>query len=134
MYIRLELPLPPSVNGLYATITKDRAGRKLKFPRRAKSEKYQNWIQLANIKLKEQETYKIEGWEWLDVKLWLYTPIYNKDGSKKKKDLDNYLKALFDFLWDHIEWFEDKNIKTLQAEKFESDEEKVIIFIREIDG
>jgi hypothetical protein len=61
MYIRLELPLPPSLNGLYATITKDRAGRKLKFPRRAKSEKYQNWIEFAKIELKEQETYKIEG-------------------------------------------------------------------------
>jgi len=49
-YIKLELPLPPSVNGLYAGKT-----------RRFKSNKYKDWIQEAYIKLKQQETYKIEG-------------------------------------------------------------------------
>lgn len=120
-YIKLVLPLPPSVNGLYAGKV-----------RRYKSDKYKTWTELAKIELNKQETYKIEGCEWLEVKLWLYTPIYNKDGSKKKKDLDNYFKALFDFLWDNIEWFKDEHIKKLESEKFDSKEEFVNIFIREI--
>ena len=120
-YIKLTLPLPPSVNGLYAGKV-----------RRYKSSKYKDWIQRAYIELKQQETYTIYGSEWLEVKLWLYTPIYNKDGSKKKKDVDNYMKALFDFLWDNIEGFDDKNIKKLEAEKHQSTEDYILVFIKEI--
>lgn len=121
-YIRLKLPLPPSVNWLYAGKV-----------RRYKSDKYKTWLQLAKIELNKQETYKIEGWEWLEVKYGFYTPIYNKDGSKKIKDTFNFEKALSDFLADNIEWFQDHHIKKWEVEKFHSEEEYVLIFIKEID-
>ena len=120
-YTKLELPLPPSVNGLYAGKT-----------RRFKSNKYKDWIQEAYIKLKQQETYKIEGWEWLEVRYGFYMPIYNKNWTKKKIDTFNYEKALSDFLADNIEWFKDEHIKKWTVEKFESEENKVIIFVKEI--
>lgn len=119
--MNLEFTIPPTLNKLF----------KWK-QRRSKSDDYKNWLELAQVELLKQETYKITGDEWLEVNLTYFMPLYNLNGSKKKKDLDNYMKALFDFLWDNIEWFKDEHIKVIKAEKKDSELNKVKIYVREI--
>ena len=119
--MHLEFTIPPTLNKLFAGYTK-----------RHKSKEYENWLKKANIELLKQERYTITGDEWLEINLTYFMPIYNKDWTKKTKDLDNYFKALMDFLWDNIEWFKDKNIKVIKAEKKDSELWIVKIFIKEI--
>lgn len=120
-YIILQLPLPPSVNWLYA-------GYRV----RHKSNEYKKWIEEAERELRRQTKYTIHGDEWLEVSYAYYMPIYNKNGSKKKVDVFNYEKSLSDFLEAHIEWFEDKKILKGNVEKIDSKERYVKIFIKEI--
>ena len=77
----LELPRPPSVNGLYATVGK----------RRVKSKEYSAW---------KKKVSKI-------VEDWIFQPItediivvysLQKPVQKRKRDVANYEKALSDFL------------------------------------
>ena len=119
--MHIELTCPPSLNKLFAG-----------YPKRHKSNEYEKWLRLASIELSKQTRYKIKWDEWLEINLTYFMPIYNKDWTKKTKDLDNYFKALMDFLWDNIEWFKDKNIKVIKAEKKDSDLWIVKIFIKEI--
>ena len=119
--MHLEFTIPPSLNGLFAWKK-----------RRYKSDEYKNWIALATYELSQQTQYKITGNEWLEINLTYFTQILNKDWTHKKKDLDNYFKAILDFLWDNISWFKDENIKVIKAEKKESELNKVKIYIQEI--
>lgn len=123
--IRLTLPCPPSVNSCYATnfVTK----------RRFKTKKYEEWERDAFLALQKQPKKKITGDEWLAVGYYFYFPLYNKNGSKKVKDLENYFKSLSDFLGTQISGFDDHKIKRyLTPEKFDSDRNEVEIVIREI--
>jgi Holliday junction resolvase RusA-like endonuclease len=81
--------------------------------------------------LATQKKYRIEWDEWLEVIVWFYTPLYIKNGNKKKQDLDNLFKALLDILVKNIEWFEDEKIKRLSAEKIDSKEKYVTVIIKE---
>ena len=101
-FIELKLPLPVSVNEAYSG-----------YPKRHKSDKYLLWIDLAEIEMRKQTTFTIKWSNWLEAILTFYFPLYNKDWTHKKKDLDNFFKTLFDFLWDNITGFEDKNIKII---------------------
>ena len=120
-YIKLKLTLPPSVNWLYAGMT-----------RRYKAPKYKEWINIAQRELLTQDKGKITGSEWLEVRYIYHMPIFNKNGTKKKIDVFNYEKALSDLLEKEIEWFQDEHIKKWYVEKIHSDERYVIITIREL--
>lgn len=78
------------------------------------------------------ERFEIIGNEWLEVRYIFYFPIYNKDWSIKKKDLENYLKTLNDSLSHHIQGFKDENIKHITLSKIDSKEEKIEIEILEL--
>ena len=119
--ILLELPTPPSVNECFAW-----------YPKRHKSDKYKQWISLAEIEMLKQTRYKLSWDEWLRIDLNYFLPLYYKNWNHKKQDLDNLFKSLLDFLWDNIEWFEDRNIKQLNAEKHNSELNIVKIRITEI--
>ncbi len=120
-YISLTLPMPPSVNIAYSWKV-----------RRYKSDEYKNWIELANIEMIKQPKYRLSGNEWLKIDLNYFMPIYYKNWKHKRQDLDNLFKVLLDFLWDNIEWFEDSNIKIINAEKHDSELWIVKIIIKEL--
>jgi Holliday junction resolvase RusA-like endonuclease len=82
--------------------------------------------------MRKQTKYKLIGNEWLKIDLNYFLPLYYKNWKHKKQDLDNLFKALLDFLWDNIEWFEDSNIKIINAEKHDSNLNEVKILIKEL--
>ena len=82
--IELRLPLPPSTNGLYANIP----GKG-----RVKSANYRKWINAAGWALLEQKPKPVAG----DYDMWLYVEW----PDKRKRDLDNCIKALSDLLVSH---------------------------------
>ena len=121
--ILLEFTTPPSLNQLFSTT---------KSWKRIKSEKYKGWLSTAFVEYKKQTQYTLTWNSWLWIEVNYFMPILNKDWTHKKKDIDNYAKALFDFLWDNLKGFEDSNIKVLKAEKHESNQDIVKILIYEL--
>lgn len=119
--IMLELSLPPSVNECFTW-----------YPKRVKSNVYKKRLNLARSELLTQTKYEISWDEWLDARITVFTNLYYKNWKKKKQDLDNWLKPLFDFLWNEIEWFKDEYIKSIIAEKRNSDKNIVKILIKEL--
>jgi Holliday junction resolvase RusA-like endonuclease len=82
--IRIELPMPPSVNALFRNVP----GRG-----RVKTKRYLTWIQAAGWAVKEQRPAKIAG----PYCLWLYC---NRP-DKRRRDLANLEKAISDLLVSH---------------------------------
>lgn len=120
--IKLTLPIPISVNQAYAWKA-----------RRFKSKSYKEWEQLATIEYNEQgNNWSIDWDEWLEINCRFYTNIYNKNWTKKIKDVDNYFKALLDWLANNIKGFKDHKLKRIIWEKFESKRSEVEIEIKEI--
>lgn len=120
--IFLKLPIPPSVNGAYAGTV-----------RRYKSEKYKAWIVEAHLANKDNKKFKIVGDEWLEIYVTFYTPLFNKGNGKKKKwDLDNRLKTLFDFIDSVIEGLDDHKYKRIIAQKVDSPRKEVEVSIKEL--
>jgi len=78
------LPLPPSVNALYANV----AGRG-----RVKSERYRTWLNAAGWELKAQKPPRVEG--HYCIWIWANRP----DG--RKRDLGNLEKPVSDLLVAH---------------------------------
>lgn len=79
--ILINLPVPPSVNNLFAT-----AGK-----RRVTSKKYADWIEIAGWKLKSQRPGSVSGW----YELFVFLPV------KMPGDIGNREKALSDLLVKH---------------------------------
>jgi Holliday junction resolvase RusA-like endonuclease len=132
-YIIIELPMWPSINWLFATITKDRYWRYLKKPRRSKSEAYTTRIEVAEREFNKIPTkYKITWDSWLEVHLNYFFSLYTKEWKKRIKDTCNYEKATMDFLSDQIEWLEDHKLKRVIQEKHDSEQNIVKILIKEI--
>lgn len=119
--IILEFTVPPSVNECFTG-----------YPKRRKSDVYKKWLLLARSELLKQTEYKLSWDEWLEARITIFIPLFYKNGNKKKQDLDNFLKPLFDFMWDNIKWFKDEYIKVITAEKKDSTLNKVKILIKEI--
>lgn len=120
-YIKLTLPNPPSVNECYTG-----------YPKRRKSDRYKKRIRDCEFAMSTQTQYTISWDEWLEAILKFHMPLYYKNWNKKKQDLDNLLKPLFDFLWDNLKWFKDEYIKRIIATKVDGDNEVVNITIKEI--
>lgn len=83
------------------------------------------------LALRKFERKEIEGDEWLEVSYEFRFPLYNKDGSKKKKDAFNFEKVLSDFLGKKIKGFEDHKIISGQVCKVDSPDNVVIVKIWE---
>lgn len=126
--IKLELPLPPSVNGAYTNL---HYGNWRVW--RAKSPTYRNWEKIADMALRAVNfNMFITDDEWLEVEYEYHMRIYNKNGTKKKRDVANYEKCLSDYLQKIIDWFEDHKIKSIKLHKHHTDgDEKVYITIKE---
>lgn len=82
--IELRLPLPPSVNGLYANVP----GKG-----RVKSARYRTWLNAAGWCLKEGRPKKVKG----EYVLWLWC----ERPDERKRDLFNLVKAVEDLLVEH---------------------------------
>ena len=98
-----------------------------------KSEVYKNWLLKAWNIIKDKR-YKISGTEWLECKIIVFTELFYKNWNKKKQDLDNFFKALFDSLWEFIPWFKDEYIVKILATKIDSDRKEIEIEIKEINN
>lgn len=79
-YLKFRLPFPPTVNSLFRNFARGRV----------KTGRYKNWIKLAYEKFINQVYGQISG--RVAIKVLLFRP------DQRKRDLDNYLKALLDFL------------------------------------
>ncbi len=101
--------------------------------RRYKSFEYKEWITLADSRLYTQKRYKVSGKERLNASMKFYTTWFNKDGTIKKKDLDNYYKIIGDYIKNFVENFDDKQIFSHNgSEKIHSNRNEVEIVIEEI--
>lgn len=82
--IRMQLPMPPSVNALY---------RNVPGKGRVKTKRYHTWLQAAGWAIKEQKPGKVEG----PYRLWLYCGR----PDNRRRDLANLEKAVSDLLVSH---------------------------------
>ena len=115
--------MPISINTAYSGKVK-----------RYKSDEYKDWVAKAHITyLNSGYDYKITWDSWLFVEYDYYFPIYNKNWTKKVKDVWNYEKVLSDFLCSEIEWLEDHKFKTIILRKHDSKANQVDITIKEIE-
>lgn len=119
----VTLPMPPSVNGLFAGKV-----------RRFKSKKYKEWEAIAMVVFSQQYSgEEINPDAWLHTRYILHTPLYYKNGNRKKIDCANYEKATSDFLAGVLPGFEDMMIVKNTQEKRESDRNEVECIITEAD-
>lgn len=82
--VTLDLPYPPSANGLFANV----AGRG-----RVRSDRYRQWANAAGWQLVSQKPGKVAG------RYVLALEVERRD--RRKRDLDNLLKAVSDLLVQH---------------------------------
>jgi len=101
----LILPLPPSVNNCFAT--------NFKTKRRFKSKAYTKWIK-ASLKAVQGQTLPYWPKGCLRVELAIAKPL-NKDNTetKRKMDLDNRVKPIFDFMTQVQVWGDDSQVEHL---------------------
>lgn len=85
MSVTLTLPLPPSVNGLWAN------GKNL---RRFRTQNYEDWINEAGWTLKQQRPAKLKGPVSISYE-------FEEPKTKRKMDLANREKAATDLLVSH---------------------------------
>lgn len=78
--IRYELPFPPSLNNLFRNVKHGRV----------KTEGYERWIRLSQGHILEQGRKRLHGFVSVSIAL--------KKPDKRKRDLDNGIKALMDLL------------------------------------
>ena len=120
--IKLTLDMPISINTAYSGKV-----------RRFKSDQYKEWTLKAHIQyLNGGYGYKITWDDWLFVEYDFYFPIYNKNWTKKVKDVWNYEKVLSDFLCTEIPWLEDHKFRTIILRKHDSTANQVDITIKEL--
>ncbi len=101
---KFEMPWPPSVNGGYRGVFRGRIllskkGREYK----AKAKAHIESIGLGSELLSER----------LSVKITLYPP------DKRRRDIDNYTKAVFDSITEAKFWDDDEQVDRLVIEKGE---------------
>lgn len=120
--INLILPLPISINKAYAW-------KSIRY----KSNDYKKYEQLFNLTMNKYPTYYIEWDKWLAVNYEFYFKLYNKNWTKKVKDLWNLEKILTDCLCKRIKWLEDHKIKEIKMIKTDNEKEFVNVIIYEIE-
>ena len=88
--ICIKLPFPVSSNNLYA----NRKGG------RYKTKRYETWLNAAGWDIKEQKPKRLEGPYQITLLL-DNSRRFNKDGTRKKIDASNFIKAPSDLLVAH---------------------------------
>lgn len=101
--LTIELPFPPSLNGYYRHV-----GKMVLIS--AKGRKYREAVEQIAVMDNVQN---IIGNEHIKVSLQVYPP------DKRKRDIDNILKCLFDSLTKAKVWEDDSQIKKLMVEMLE---------------
>ena len=81
--MRIEMPMPPSVNSIWRSAGRGRVYR---------SKRYQVWRTTAGWGIKAQRPVPIAGWVRITISLGL---------TKRRSDADNRIKALLDSLVEH---------------------------------
>ena len=110
--IRLILPFPPSVNGLYS-------GK----ARRFKSKLYVAWIALAKQALLYQEVHNLPDFGRVPLEVHY---VFGKP-DKRGRDVENYCKAVSDFLVDNAIIVDDSYIQRMVLEWGEVDGVEITI-------
>ena len=124
MIINYILPVPPSSNMAYPT--------NFKTKKRYKSQDALDWEKEAFAVLSKQKRFKCSGNEKLKVVYTFFTSWMTKKGKIKKKDIENYVKLLSDFLCKNIEGMDDCQFWEMTTKKMESDQDIVHVMISEI--
>jgi Holliday junction resolvase RusA-like endonuclease len=114
--LQFILPLAPSVNRLWRISGK----------RMYKSQEYKNWIEEAGWMLKEQIKTKIDG------KYAIHIAVLRAD--KRRRDLDNLLKATSDLLVAMQIVEDDSQCMALAAEWSEDLVAPMIVTLIEVEG
>lgn len=109
--------------------------------RRFKSKEYKEFDTKMEEFMKTLPPMKVDPNKFMTVEYEFWFPIYNKNGTIKKKDIGNYEKGISDFFWRKdkkdkskylcIEGFEDQNISDLRLSKRNSDTEYIKVIIRQ---
>ena len=121
METKLELPFPPSINGYRIPL---RRGKTIILGTSNNGHKY---VKRVGESLIDQEFHTYS--DNVKVSLELYPP------DKRKRDIDNYCKALFDSLVKHNVLEDDKLIKHLNIDMCSPCKYgKVLIWIEEIEA
>jgi len=105
------LPIPPSVNALYAISCTGH------FPRIYKTKEGKDWIEEAGYKLKSQW----RGQKMIELPCKLIVRAYT---SRMNRDCDNFMKATQDILQDMGVIKNDSLIYKLDVEKFKCKKEE----------
>jgi crossover junction endodeoxyribonuclease RusA len=92
----LDLPVPPSVNAIW----RHGKGRTFRRP------EYDEWRRSAGWELRSQKPQSIQG--WCAIRVCAAIP-------KRRRDLDNLLKALFDLLVEHRIIDNDADVAGIEA-------------------
>ena len=101
----LNLPFPPPANNLFKNI---KGGR-------AKTEKYRAWQAEAGWAVTDQRNFyhRVDKWTILSGPIALKLILGRPD--KRKRDLDNLLKAPIDLLVKHGVIDDDRNVQRIEA-------------------
>jgi crossover junction endodeoxyribonuclease RusA len=97
----IDLPFPPSTNGLFANV----AGKG-----RIRSDRYRQWANAAGWELKSQKPKKVSG----PVSI----AIYVEEKRDRKRDIDNLAKGPLDLLVSH-RIIDGDDIKTIRRVSLE---------------
>ncbi len=94
--LTLHLPVPMSVNGMYANVAK--VGR-------VKTKAYKAWIVAAGWELRSQFPKKVPGRVVISIKI-----------KRERGDVDNKIKCCLDLLVNHDIIDDDRNVERVTAE------------------
>ena len=97
--IVLDLPMPPSTNGLYRNVP----GRG-----RVKTQRLNTWLRAAGHDINRQPCQRIIG----DYSL----GIYINPPDRRRRDIDNHIKAISDLLVEHRLVDDDSLARSIRAE------------------
>lgn len=111
--IHLSLPYPVSVNAMYANAP----GRG-----RVKTERYKTWLNAAGWALKSARPSKVAGAYTLEITLF--------QSDKRKRDLDNTVKAISDLLVTHQLVEDDSLCTRLVVQRVPSDTQWAEVTVR----
>jgi len=112
----IHLPFPVSVNGMF----KNRKGG------RAKSDKYKAWIKHAGQELMLQKPLPVRGFYRLYVTL--------IENDNRRRDPDNFVKAVSDLLVSHRVIEDDCLCTCLTVERYKSEKQGCLVSIHESNG
>lgn len=101
--LRLELPIPPSINCCFVNVLTGRGGSRAS---RARSKKYRAWASAAGWHLKIARPKKVAG--ATEIEILVARP-------NKNSDVDNRIKPVLDLLVTHGVIDDDRHVESTSA-------------------